>query len=40
MGYIKFDFIKPGTKIFLEVRGKKYEATVTELPFYKKNYVR
>mgnify|MGYP005995967901 CR=1 FL=1 len=40
MGYIKFDFIKPGTKILLEVRGKKYEATVTELPFYKKNYVR
>ena len=40
MGYIRFDFIKPGTKILLEVRGKKYEAIVTELPFYKKNYVR
>ncbi|MDC0247725.1 glycine cleavage system aminomethyltransferase GcvT [Pelagibacteraceae bacterium] len=40
MGYIKFAFTKPGTKILLEVRGKKYEATVTELPFYKKNYVR
>jgi len=24
----------------LEVRGKKYEASVTKLPFYKKNYVR
>ena len=40
MGYIKYDFRKSGTKIFLEVRGKKYEANVIELPFYKKNYVR
>ena len=40
MGYRKCAFTKPGTKILLEVRGKKYEATVTELPFYKKNYVR
>jgi hypothetical protein len=24
----------------LEVRGKKYDAYVSELPFYKKNYVR
>ena len=40
MGYVKCNFSKPGTKILLEVRGKKYEATVTELPFYKKNYVR
>ena len=40
MGYVKYDFAKPGTKILLEVRGKKYEASVTQLPFYKKNYVR
>jgi aminomethyltransferase len=40
MGYIKYDFIKPGTKILLEVRGKKHEANVTKLPFYKKKYVR
>jgi len=40
MGYIKYDFAKVGTKIFLEVRGKKHEASVAELPFYKKNYVR
>jgi len=40
MGYVKLNFSKPGTKIFLEVRGKKYEAKVSELPFYKKNYVR
>ena len=40
MGYLKYNFTKPGTKIFLEVREKKYEASVTKLPFYKKNYVR
>ena len=40
MGYVKLNFSKPGTKIFLEVRGKKHEARVSELPFYKKNYVR
>jgi aminomethyltransferase len=40
MGYVKYDFAKSGTKILLEVRGKKYEANVTKLPFYKKNYVR
>ena len=40
MGYIKCNFSKVGTKIFLEVRGKKYDAKVSELPFYKKKYVR
>ena len=40
MGYIKYNFSKVGTKIFLEVRGKKYDAKVSELPFYKKKYVR
>jgi len=40
MGYVKYDFAKFGTKILLEVRGKKHEAIVAELPFYKKNYVR
>ena len=40
MGYVKFDFSKPGTQILLEVRGKKYNANVSELPFYKKSYVR
>jgi len=40
MGYVKCEFTKPGTKILLEVRGKKYEASVIKLPFYKKNYVR
>jgi len=40
MGYVKLNFSKPGTKVFLEVRGKKYQAKISELPFYKKSYVR
>jgi len=40
MGYVKLNFSKLGTKVLLEVRGKKHNATVSELPFYKKNYVR
>jgi len=40
MGYVKLNFSKLGTKVLLEVRGKKHKATVSELPFYKKNYVR
>ena len=40
MGYVKYNFSKVGTKIFLEVRGKKHEARISELPFYKKKYVR
>jgi len=40
MGYVKINFAKPGTRVLLEVRKKKYDATISELPFYKKNYVR
>jgi len=40
MGYVKYNFSKPDTKILLEVRGKKYDAKVSKLPFYKKSYVR
>jgi len=40
MGYVKLNFSKLGTKVLLEVRKKKYNATISELPFYKKNYVR
>ena len=40
MGYVQLSFSKLGTKVLLEVRGKKYNATISELPFYKKNYVR
>ncbi len=40
MGYVKSEFAKVGTSIRLEVRGKKYEGKVSELPFYKKSYVK
>ena len=40
MGYIKYNFSNIGNKIFLEVRGKKHDARISELPFYKKKYVR
>jgi aminomethyltransferase len=40
MGYVKYNFSKVETKIFLEVRGKKHDARISELPFYKKKYVR
>jgi aminomethyltransferase len=40
MGYINSEFSEIGTKIKLEVRGKKYDAKVSQLPFYKKNYVK
>ena len=40
MGYVENEFSKKDTKIFLEVRGKKYPANICGLPFYKKNYVK
>ena len=40
MGYVKSKFSEIGTSIQLEVRGKKYEGKVSELPFYKKSYVK
>ncbi|MDC1093192.1 glycine cleavage system aminomethyltransferase GcvT [Pelagibacteraceae bacterium] len=40
MGYINSKFSEIGTKIQLEVRGKKYEGKVSELPFFKKSYVK
>jgi len=40
MGYVKLKFSKLGTKVLLEVRRKKYDAIISELPFYKKSYVR
>ena len=40
MGYVKLNFSKPGTKVLLEVRGNKYEANISEFPFYKKSYAR
>ena len=40
MGYVENEFSKKNTKVFLEVRGKKYPATICGLPFYKKSYVK
>ena len=40
MGYIENSFSKINTKIFLEVRGKRYPASISNLPFYKKSYVK
>jgi len=40
MGYVKSNFSRVGTPIKLEIRGKKYEGKVSELPFYKKSYVK
>ena len=40
MGYVDNAFSKIDTKVFLEVRGKKYPANICNLPFYKKSYVK
>ena len=40
MGYIENSYSKIDTKVFLEVRGKKYPASISNLPFYKKSYVK
>ena len=40
MGFVDKNFSKKETKIFLEVRRKKYPANVCGLPFYKKSYVK
>ena len=40
MGYIENSFSKIDTKVFLEVRGKKHPASISNLPFYKKSYVK
>ena len=40
MGYIENAFSKIDTKVYLEVRGKKHPANISNLPFYKKKYVK
>ena len=40
MGYVENSFSQIDTRVFLEVRGKKYPASISNLPFYKKNYVK
>jgi len=40
MGYINSKFTEVGTKIQLEIRGKKHGGKVSVLPFFKKSYVK
>ena len=40
MGYVNDKFSKKDTKVYLEIRGKKYPAIICGLPFYKKSYVK
>jgi aminomethyltransferase len=40
MGYVDSNFSKIGENIKLEVRGKKHNAKISKLPFYKKSYVK
>ena len=40
MGFVDQIFSKKDTRVFLEVRGKKYPANICGLPFYKKSYVK
>tara|TARA_A100001011_G_scaffold321435_1_gene342418 strand:+ start:57 stop:1151 length:1095 start_codon:yes stop_codon:yes gene_type:complete len=40
MGYVKSKFAEVGTPIQLEIRGRKYGGKVSNLPFYKKSYVK
>jgi len=35
MGYVKTDFAKPDTEIFIQIRNKSIKAKVVKLPFYK-----
>ena len=39
-GYIDLDYSSVGNKIKIEVRGKKHNAKISQLPFYKKSYVK
>jgi aminomethyltransferase len=40
MGYVNLDNSGIGNQIKIEVRGKKYVAKISQLPFYKKSYVK
>ena len=40
MGYVENEFSKKNTKVYLEIRGKKHPASICNLPFYKKSYVK
>ena len=40
IGYVQKEYSKKDTKVLLEIRGKKYPANISGLPFYKKSYVK
>ena len=40
MGYVDSNFSKEGNIVKIKVRDKLYNAKITKLPFYKKNYVK
>ena len=40
MGYVLTEYSKPGSKISVDIRGKKVEAQVVKLPFYKEGTVK
>ena len=35
MGYVRSDYTKVGTNLFVEIRNSRYEAEVVKPPFYK-----
>jgi aminomethyltransferase len=37
LGYVKIPFTKPGQAIEIDVRGRKFPATVEKKPLYKRN---
>lgn len=36
IGYVKAEYAKPGTEIFIDIRNKPYRAQVVKMPFFKK----
>jgi aminomethyltransferase len=37
LGYVKIPFAKPGQPVEIDVRGRKFPATVVKKPLYKRN---
>lgn len=37
MGYVAKDYATPGTEVSIDIRGKIHDATVVEMPFYKRS---
>jgi len=40
MGYVESSFAKAGTKVTVDIRGKKKPAEITKMPFVECNYYR